>query len=99
MFLIADITLTIEHERRIRLVLMNARDKWSFIGEEIGCKSADLEEIGNRYHPNQTMCLHEMLKSRISQGGLTRSILCASLRGPCVERDDLAQNIERLSFD
>ncbi len=78
---------------------MNARDKWYFIGEGIGCKFADLKEIKDGYHPNQTMCLHEMLKHRISQGGLTRSILCASLRGPCVERDDLAQNIERLSFD
>ncbi len=90
--------LTIEHEYRIREVLSNAKDKWYFIGEGIGCKSADLEQIENKHHPDKDRCLHEMLKHRINQGGLTHSILCDSLRGPFVGRDDLAQNIERLNL-
>ncbi len=88
-----------KHEERILQVLDEARGEWYFIGKGLGFKDADLKEIENRYLPNQRRCLHEMLCRRIQGGGLTTSKLCAALRGEYVNRDDLAKEIEGLSFD
>ncbi len=86
-----------KHKKKIFKVLNKARDKWYFIGEGLGCESADLKEIEDRYHPDKSRCLDEMLQRRIQGGGLTTSTLCTALRG--VKRDDLAIEIEGLSFD
>ncbi len=83
---------------KLLAVLKNARDEWYYIGQALGVKDADLDEIDSRHHPNYKRCLHEMLKKRIRQGGLTRSLLCQSLRGELVERDDVAQEIEDLEL-
>ncbi len=77
-------------------ILKEARDKWYFIGQALGCKDADLDEIDQRYHPNMMRCLQVMLKQRIQQGGLTLPILCDSLRGKLVERSDVADKIANL---
>ncbi len=76
--------------------LQKARYKWHFIGKEIGVADADLQEIEDRYLHDKTRCMNEMLKGRIREGGLTRSMLCQSLRSDLVRRDDLAQEIEGL---
>ena len=79
------------------LVLIEARDKWYFIGKALGCKDADLDEIDKRHHPDMMRCLYNMLKQRIQQGRLTLPILCDSLRGKLVERSDVADKIENLN--
>ncbi len=79
-------------------VLDDARQNWYFIGVGIGCKESDLYEIRSMNPTDKRMCLLEMLQSRIQQGGLTRSVLCKSLRGAFVKRDDIARMIEALSL-
>ncbi len=86
-----------KHKKRIFKVLNKARDKWYFIGEGLGCQSAELREIEDRYHLDKARCLEEILCRKIQGGGLTTSTLCTALRG--VNRDDLAIEIEGLSFD
>ncbi len=86
-----------KHKKRILKVLDKARGEWYYIGQGLGCESADLKEIEDRHHPDKARCLDEMLESRIQGGGLTTSTLCTALRG--VKRDDLAIEIEGLSFD
>ncbi len=39
-----------------------------------------------------------MLRRRIQQGGLTRSMLCTSLREEFVGRDDVAKEVEALDL-
>ncbi len=79
-------------------VLNEARDKWYFIGHGLGFTPADLNEIQTKHHSDNTMCLHEMLQRRIQRGGLTRSMLCTSLRQTFVQRDDVAKTIESLTL-
>ncbi len=80
------------------LPLNEAREKWYFIGHGLGFTPADLNEIQARHHSDNTMCLLEMLQRRIQRGGLTRSMLCSSLRQSIVERDDVAKTIESLTL-
>ena len=77
-------------------VLKTARDRWYFIGQGIGVEDADLNEIEDRHLSDKLMCLHDMLQRRIRRGGLTRSMLCTSLRGGLVGRNDVAREIEAL---
>ncbi len=91
-----DVILTVDHKDTIFKVIEKARDKYYFLGEGIGLKRADLIEIENRYLPDKKRCLLEILILRIQQGGLTRSMLCQSLRE--AERDDVAQEIEDLNL-
>ncbi len=90
--------LTVDHVKVVLPVLNEARAKWYFIGQGLGCKDADLNEIQDTHLPNKTMCLQVMLRSRIQRGGLTLSMLCDTLRGEFVGRDDLAQNISALNL-
>ena len=78
--------------------LVKAKDKYYYIGEGIGVSDEDLREIETSYHSDNVRCLDEILKKRIRQGGLTRSLLCQSLRGVFVGRDDVAQEIEDLEL-
>ncbi len=78
--------------------LNKAREKWYFIGDGIGCTLSDLKEIRDTHSNDKCMCLLEMLQCRIQQGQLTRSMLCTSLRGDLVNRDDIAQEIEALDL-
>ncbi len=78
--------------------LKKARDKWYFIGKEIGVTDADLQEIEDRHLPDKARCMDEMLKGRIREGGLTLTLLCQSLRSKNVKRDDLALEIKGLNF-
>ncbi len=86
-------------KERIFNVLDKAQDKWYYIGKGLGCESADLKEIEDRYLPDKLRCLDEMLESRIQGGELTTSMLCTALRGKHVNRDDIAKEIGGLSFD
>ncbi len=76
---------------------MKAKDKWYYIGKGIGVEDADLMEIDNRYLPDKVRCLDEVLRRRLQEGGLTLSILCNTLRGKYVLRDDVAKDIEQTS--
>ena len=83
--------------------LKAARSKWYYIGEGLGCKSDDLDEISEKYFSDKEMCLKKMLMDRINsyekQGTkLTRSMLCKCLRGESVGRDDVATQIEALNL-
>ncbi len=90
--------LTVDNTMTVFKVLDDARKKWYFIGHGVGCKSADLNEIRDTHSSDQRMCLLEMLQFRIRQGGLTRTMLCESLRGEFVGRDDVAQTIEDIDI-
>ncbi len=79
-------------------VLVKAKDKYYYIGKGIGVSDEDLGEIEDKYLPDKVRCLDEILKRRIRQGGLTRSLLCQSLRRVLVGRDDVAQKIEALEL-
>ncbi len=85
-----------DHTRTVFKVLNRAREGWYFIGVGLGCEVSDLDEIRSMNPTDKRMCLLEMLKRRIQQGGLTRSILCNSLRGEFVGRDDIARKIEEV---
>ncbi len=78
--------------------LNKARKDWYFIGTGIGCTPDDLKEISDTHSTDKRMCLLEMFQRRIQQGQLTRSMLCTSLRGDFVNRDDVAQEIEALDL-
>ncbi len=94
-YICSDVTLTkVDHERIVLEVLYKARKKWHDIGTGLGFNSDDLEEIEDKYHPDNVRCLNEVLKRRIQRGQLTRSMVCSSLRGNLVQRDDVAQEIE-----
>ncbi len=94
----ADVPLTTDHIDVLFETLTKARDKWYFIGKEIGVTDADLQEIDNRYLPDKSMCMLEMLKDRIQEGELTLTLLCKSLRSKNVKRNDLALEIEGLNL-
>ncbi len=83
------------HVDTIFPIMKKARDKWHFIGRGIGVEMEDLREIEQNNNRDKTQCLLQMLQNRIEEGGLTRSMLCASLRGDNVRRDDVAQLIEK----
>ncbi len=86
------------HKAVLLKKLVKAKDKWYYIGEGIGVEDADRDEIEIKYSGNNMRCLDEVLKFRIRQGGLTRTMLCESLRGEFVGRDDVAQTIEALDI-
>ncbi len=93
-----DVVLSMDHFKTILKEVDAARSKWYFIGDGIGCKYVDLDQIRKNCQNVDQMCLFEMLKARIELGGLTRSMLCKSLRGGFVGRDDVAQKIEAINF-
>ncbi len=95
----ADIPLTVNHTMTIFNPLNKAREKWYFIGTGIDCTLSDLDEIQAKHSSDKSMCLLKMLQFRTQQGQLTRSMLCASLRGDLVNRDDIAQEIEALDLN
>ncbi len=90
--------ITVDHTMTVFVALNEARDKWYFIGHCLGFTPADLNEIRAQHHSDKAMCLHEMLQRRIQRGGLTRSLLCTSLRQSFVQRDDVAKTIESLTL-
>ncbi len=94
-----DVTLTVDHVMKLLVVLDEARDKWYFIGQALGVKDADLKEMENRHLPDKTRCMLDMLTVRVQHGGLTRSILCHSLRGKLVNRHNVANKIETLELN
>ena len=79
-------------------ILVKAQDKYHYIGKGIGVSDEDRKAIEDRHLPDKVRCLDEILKKRIQQGGLTRSMLCQSLRGVLVGRDDVAQEIKALEL-
>ena len=91
-------TLTVKHKKILLKKLVTAKDKWYYIGEGIGVDDSDLQEIEDKYLPDKVRCLDEVLKRRIQQGGLSRSMLCECLRGEFVGRDDVATEIEALDL-
>ncbi len=93
-----DVILTKNHTTKMFKVINEARKDWYFIGEGLGFTSDDLDEIQEKHHADKRMRLHEVLQRRIQRGQLTRSMLCTSLRGTFVNRDDIAQEIEALDL-
>ena len=93
-----DVILTVEHEDRVLPILVKAQDKYYYIGKGIGVSDEDRKVIEDRHLPDKVRCLDEILKRRIRQGRLTCSMLCQSLRGVLVGRDDVAQEIEDLKL-
>ncbi len=90
--------ITVDHTMTVFEVLNEARDKWYFIGEGLGLGTADLDEIQAQHHSDKAMCLRKVLQRRIQRGGLTRSLLCTSLRQSIVQRDDVAKTIGSLTL-
>ncbi len=90
--------ITVDHTMTVFVALKEARERWHLIGHGLEFTPADLDEIQAKHHSDNTMCLHEILQRRIQRGGLTRSILCSSLRQSVVERDDVAKTIESLTL-
>ncbi len=80
-----------DHKKAVLKALCKAREKYYFIGIELGFNSDDLKEIEGTYLPDKLRCLIEVLECRIQRGGLTRSMVCSSLRGEFVQRDDVAK--------
>ena len=75
--------------------LYDARDKWFNIGLALGIKFNTLKSI-KREQPDYDDCLREMLAHRIQSGGpLTWADLSGCLRHPTVERNDLANGIDK----
>ncbi len=87
-----------DHKDRILKILVKAQDNYHYIGRGIGVSDEDSKAIEDKYLPDKVRCLDEILKKRIRQGGLTRSMLCQSLREKLVGRDDVAQEIEALEL-
>ncbi len=87
-----------DHIERIFEIVLNAEDKYYYIGKGIGVSDATMKEIEDRHLPDKMRCINEILKRRIRGGGLTRSMLCNTLRKPTIKRDDLAKEIEALKM-
>ena len=75
-------------------ILNKARSRWYYIGKGIGCQVYDLDEIEKNHKGNDLKCMEKMLQEKIEKCELTCSLLCHSLRGQFVGRNDVAEEIE-----
>ena len=67
---------------------------WFNLGLALELGYDTLDSIKDEYHRNKD-CLREMIAARLKTGRLTYSELCQSLRAPTVERNDVADAIEK----
>ncbi len=74
--------------------LIQAARNWLDLGLALGLGHDTLSNIKDDYHGNKD-CLREMIAARLKTGPLTYSEICQSLRSPTVERNDVAEAIEK----
>ncbi len=75
--------------------LITARTEWFDIGLKLTVSVEALKEIKLQHNDCKT-CLREMLTTRLEAvGPLSWREVCACLRSPTVDRNDVAEMIER----
>ena len=74
--------------------LIQAAGNWLDLGLALGLGHDALSNIKDDYHRNKD-CLREMLAVRLKTGPLTYSEICQSLRASTVDRNDVAEAIEK----
>ncbi len=81
------------HFSNIFEILKKASKEWYNIGLGLSVEVDDLDQFEDDFPNDNVKCLRKMLTRRIQQGGLTRSLLCESLRRPLVKRSDVADEV------
>ncbi len=74
--------------------LIKAAGDWVDLGLDLGLDPGTLKDIKDDYHRNKD-CLREMIAARLKTGPLSYSDICQSLRSPTVDRNDVAEAIEK----
>ena len=82
------------HFSNIFEILKKASKEWYNIGLGLSVEVDDLDQFEDDFPNDNVKCLRKMLTRRIQQGGLTRSLLCESLRRPLVKRSDVADKVQ-----
>ncbi|XP_064390076.1 uncharacterized protein LOC135337974 isoform X3 [Halichondria panicea] len=86
--------LTMDHFTTIFEILKKTNKEWYNIGLGLNVEMDELEKFEDNFPNDNVKCLRKMLTRRIQQGGLTRSLLCESLRRPLVKRSDVADEVQ-----
>ncbi len=86
------------HFSNIFEIVKKASKEWYNIGLGLNVEMDELEQFEDNFPNDNVKCLRKMLTRRIQQGGLTRSLLCESLRRPLVKRSDLADKIQNANL-
>ena len=73
--------------------LTAVREKWQYIGEELGVKQSSLRDIRTK-HSDLGDCLREMLKQQLQSCGTTWKHIVAALRTPRIGESHLADHLE-----
>ncbi len=74
--------------------LIQAAENWLDLGLSLGLGHGTLKDIKDDYHRNKDY-LREMIAARLKTGPLTYSEICSGLRAPTVDRNDVAESIEK----
>ncbi len=74
--------------------VIKAAKNWLDLGLTLDLDHDTLDNIKDDCHRNKD-CLREMLAARLKTGPLTYSEICSGLRAPTVERNDVAEAIEK----
>ncbi len=74
--------------------LIKAAGKWFNLGLVLGMSFDILDNIRDKHGDNQN-CLREMLAVRLKTANFTYTEVCQSLRAPTVDRNDVAEAIEK----
>ncbi len=87
--------LTINDLNSVYEKLIEAAGNWLDLGLALGLDHSTLSNIKDNL-PRFKDCLREMLAARLKTGlPLTYSEICQSLRAPTVDRNDVAEAIEK----
>ncbi len=87
--------LTIDNLNSVYEKLIEAAGNWFDLGLALGLGHSTLNDIRDDHHRNKD-CLREMLAVRLKTVPLiTYSEICQSLRSPTVNRNDVAEAIEK----
>ena len=73
--------------------LTSVREKWQYIGEELGVEQDSLRYISTR-HSDHGDCLGEVLSQRFRSCATTWKHIVAVLRTPNIGESHLANNLE-----
>ncbi|XP_064401234.1 uncharacterized protein LOC135347261 isoform X3 [Halichondria panicea] len=86
--------LTLDDLNSVYKNLIKAAGNWFNLGLDLGLGFDTLNNISDKHRDNQIR-LCEVLAVRLKTGLLTYSEICQSLRAPTVERNDVAEAIEK----
>ncbi len=86
--------LTLDDLNSVYKKLIKAAGNWFNLGLDLGLGFDTLNNISDKHRDNQIR-LCEVLAVRLKTGPLTYSEICQSLRAPTVERNDVAEAIEK----